>query len=579
VKFTTRPIVRGRRGVLSSGHQLATAAGYRMFERGGNAFDAAVAAGFALQVLEPCENGPGGEASIILYPAREGRVRTLCAQGFAPAAATIQRFRSLGLEWVPDSGLLPATVPGAVGGWLLMLREYGTLSVEQVLEPARELAAEGFPVFEHLHEHIAQHREVFSSLWPTTGDLYLRDGDAPPVGSLLKNPALAQVYRRMMEAAGKHSTREDQIRAAHRSFYQGETAEAMAAFCRQEVPTRDGEAYRGLITAEDLKRYRAQIEEPVEAVFGTHTVYKNGPWCQGPVFLQQLKLLERLTLEDLEPASAEFFHVVVESWKLAAADRLAYYGDPRFDRVPLEWLLSDAYNDQRAALIDRQRASGEIRPGRIPGHEPFDWRKAAKEVAVARSDTTFVCAADNEGNLVAATPSGGWIMSSPVIPELGFPLGTRGVIFHLDERRPNALAPGKRPRTTLTPTLVADESGPFLAFGTPGGDSQDQLTLQFYLYFTLYGYSLQEAVEAPFAVSSHHVDSFSHSVRLNEVQLDRRAKASAPRLEELGHVIRLTPQPYLGQVQAVTLSRAEEGRVVLSAAAAPGNCKTCAFGW
>lgn len=523
-----RPEIAGPRGAVASTHWLATQAGMAMLERGGNAFDAATAAAFVQQVVEPHLNGPGGDVPILVHRPGED-VRVICGQGPMPAAATTGRFRELGLTAVPGSGLLAACVPGAVGAWLRLLLEYGRLRLADVLAPAIHHAEHGHPVLPKAAEMIAALAPLFRDEWAESGRTYLPGGEPPRPRSRLRNPALAVTYRRLVDEAGSGGTREAQIERAVAAFYTGFVAEAIDKYlATAEVVDATGHRNGGLLTGEDLASWRAGMEDAVGLDYRGLRVHKPGPWSQGPVFLQQLALLEPLDLAGAGRGSAEHVHAVVESAKLAFADREAWYGDPEHTDVPLAALLERGYTDQRRALIGAE-ASGVLRPGSPDGRTPWipevtgeplttrspswltqldDGVPAVVRLTQAGGDTCCVTAADAEGNMVVATPSGGWLKSSPVIPGLGFPLGTRGQMAWLVDGHPNSLAPGKRPRTTLSPTLVLRDGRPHLAFGTPGGDQQDQWTLNFFLNHVEFGLSPQEAVEATTFHTDHVPSSF-----------------------------------------------------------------------
>jgi gamma-glutamyltranspeptidase / glutathione hydrolase len=514
--FATRPELRGSFGMVASTHWLASATGMAVLERGGNAFDAAVAAGFVLQVVEPHLNGPGGEVPILAAPAAHGRVLVVNGQGPVPAAATVERFRDLGLDLIPGTGLLPACVPGAFGAWLLLLRDHGTLCLRDVLEPAAGYAEAGFPAGPRIGAAIAAMEQVFRAEWPSSAEVWLTGG-VPAPGGRLRNPALAATWRRLLgEAEAASSERDGQIEAALAAFYEGFVAEAIAGFLASaEVMDVSGRRHRGLLDGDDLAGWRATVEEPVSVASHGWTVCKTGPWGQGPVLLQQLRLLEGFDLEGMGLGSAAYVHAVTECAKLAFADREAWYGDPAAVDVPLDGLLDPAYADARRALVGDE-ASLELRPGspagrapRLPtagtGHAGDDGLVSGEPTF---GDTCHIDVVDRHGNLVAATPSGGWLQSSPVVPGLGFCLGTRAQMLWLEEGLASSLRPGLRPRTTLSPSLALRDGEPRLAFGTPGGDAQDQWTLQFFLAHTRFGLDLQVAIDTPSFQSDHFPSSF-----------------------------------------------------------------------
>jgi len=537
VSFTTRPELRGTFGMVASTHWLASATGMAMLERGGNAFDAAVGTGFTLQVVEPHLNGPGGDLPIVLWSAERGEPLVVCGQGTAPAAATIERFRELGHELVPGTGLLAACVPGAFDGWLLLLRDFGTLGLDDVLEQAIGYAEQGYPVIPGITATI-ERTEPLLRTWPSSAELYL---PAPRPGTLFRNPALAATYRRILEEAGTGS-REARIERARNAFYRGFVADEIDRFS-----TANG----GLVAGGDLAGWQAAVEAPVTFDYHGYTVCKTGPWGQGPVFLQQLALLAGLDLPDLDVGSVEYVHTVVECAKLAFADRDAFYGDPAFVEVPLDHLLSPEYSDERRLLVG-DSASGELRPGggRLPTLVDAPETVGAGEPT--RGDTVHLDVADRFGNLVSATPSGGWLQSSPVIPSLGWPLGTRAQMFWLEEGLPSSLAPGKRPRTTLSPTIALREGEPYLAFGTPGGDQQDQWSLHVFLEHVHGGLDLQASIDRP----NFHTDHFPASFYPRQVELrslsieDRFGGDVLDELRARGHDVRATGDWSLGRVSA-----------------------------
>jgi gamma-glutamyltranspeptidase/glutathione hydrolase len=580
MSFTTRPELRGTFGMVASTHWLASAAGMAVLEQGGNAFDAAVAAGFTLQVVEPHLNGPGGDLPAIVWPAARGEPVVLCAQGPAPRAATIERYRDeLGLELVPGTGPLAAVVPGAFGGWLALLRDFGTLPLRDVLRFAIGYAEEGYPVLPRIADAIRNVEPLFREDWSTSAALYL---PVPPAGSLHRNPQLAATYRRLVdEAEARASSREEQIEAALEAWYGGFVAESFLSFQEHEWLDSSGERHRGLLTEDDLRGWRAAYEPPLEADYHGLTVLKAGPWSQAPVFLQQLRLLEGFDLQAMGHASEQYVHTVTECAKLAFADREAWYGDPAFVDVPLDDLLSRAYADERRALVGEE-SSGELRPGSPGGREP---RLAvpAEVLGLApgvgeptRGDTVHLDVVDRFGNMVAATPSGGWLWGAPVIPELGFCLGTRAQMFWLEEGLPNSLEPGKRPRTTLSPTLVARDGEPVLALGTPGGDQQDQWTLQVFLAHVHFGMDLQAAIDAP----NHHTEAFPSSfypraTKRRHVAVEERAgDATLAGLRARGHEVQVSPAWSLGRVSAA--GREPDGQ--LKAAANPRGMQGYAVG-
>jgi gamma-glutamyltranspeptidase / glutathione hydrolase len=586
--FTTRPELRGTHGMVASTHWLASAAGMGILERGGNAFDAAVAAGFVLQVVEPHLNGPGGEVPMLLYGAERDDVVVVCGQGPAPAAAQPARFAELGLDLIPGDGLLAACVPGAFDAWMLLLRDFGTLGLADVMEPAIAYAERGYPLVANIRTAVEGVEQLLREEWTTSAECYLPGGEPPRAGELFRNRALAETYRRVVtESERAASTREGRIDAARDAFYRGWIAEAIADWLEDaEVMDSSGRRHRGLLDGDDLARWEATLEAPVTLDYHGHTVCKTGPWGQGPGMLQQLAMLAGFDLEAMGPGP-DYVHTVVECAKLAFADRDAWYGDPDFTDVPLAALLSAGYADERRRLI-AETASDALRPGTVEGAEPRlpPLEEAAAGAATSEptlalfrhdlGDTCHLDVADRHGNLVSATPSGGWLHGSPLVPGLGFCLGTRAQMFWLTEGLPNSLEPGKRPRTTLTPTLVLRDGAPYMAMGTPGGDMQDQWSLAMLLGHLHFGLDLQAAIDAPMFHTNHLASSFyPREVRLREVEIEERAgEATLDELRRRGHDV-LVQEPWsLGRVSAV----AREPTGILKAGANPRGMQGYAVG-
>lgn len=523
--FTTRPEITGSFGVVATTHWIATAVGMGILERGGNAFDAGVAVAFVLQVVEPHLNGPGGDVPVLIYDAKKKKPEVICGQGPAPAAATIARFREMGLDMVPGSGLLATCIPGSFDAYMLLLRDYGTMSVEDVLAPAISYAKNGYPLVSRICETIATVENLFRDHWHTSAALYLPNGSIPKPGEIFRNEKLAETYARVLsEAKSAPGNREAQIERARKTWSQGFIAEAIDAYCRNnEVMDSSGTPHRGLLTGQDMAGWNAFVEAPISYDYRDYTVYKAGPWTQGLVLLQQLALLKGYDLDKLDPCGAEFIHLQVECAKLAFADRDVFYGDPKFGEIPVAQLLSESYNAERRKQIT-DKASMELLPGTIPGFgKAIGMREGSSREAVSafgtgeptvgkisaeRGDTVHFDIIDRDGNMISVTPSGGWLQSSPVIPELGFCLGTRAQMFWLDEEHPASLQPGKRPRSTLSPTFAMRDGKPYLAWGTPGGDQQDQWAAQFLLRHIHAGYNLQQAIDAPAWHSEHFPASF-----------------------------------------------------------------------
>ena len=603
--FTTRPQLAGTFGMVASTHWLASAAGLAVLEKGGNAFDAAVATGLVLQVVEPHLNGPGGEGPVIGYDAAGDGVFVLDGQGVAPAAATIEAYTALGLDLVPGNGLLAATVPAAFGTWMRLLG-HGLLPLREVMEYAIGYARDGYPMLATASATIDAVSGLFRDHWPTSAEIYM-DGGVPAPGARFTNKPLADCYTRILdEAEAAGPGRETQIEAARRAWYEGFVAEAIDAYlAAAEVMDITGERHRGLLTGQDMASWRSSAEAPATLEFGGLTVCKTGPWGQGPVFLQQLALLRGFDLAAMGAGSTDLVHTVTECAKLAFADREAWYGDPRQTSVPLAELLSAGYADQRRALVGPE-ASADLRPGApaglmpgLPGYalagfpvaDPAlgffrpDGRTLARAgggglgdptlggtlpAAAAPAtrgpaprgrapelgpgDTCHLDVADRFGNMVSATPSGGWLQSSPVIPGLGFCLGSRAQMFALTPGFASSLAPGRRPRTTLSPSLALRGGEPYLAFGTPGGDQQDQWTMGFFLNHTVFGMNLQEAIDAPAYHTDHFPSSFypRGSVPRSLSAEERVGAHVLARLRQRGHDVEVRPPWSLGRISAVS---------------------------
>ncbi|MEU2537282.1 gamma-glutamyltransferase family protein [Streptomyces iakyrus] len=606
--FTTRPTLQGTFGMVSSTHWLASQSAMAVLENGGNAYDAAVAGAFVLHVVEPHLNGPAGEVPILLAPAG-GEVRVLCGQGVAPAGATVAHYRGLGLDLVPGTGPLAAAVPGAFDAWMLLLRDHGTLALEDVLKYAIGYAEHGHAPVERVGETVETVRELFETEWTSSADVYLPGGKAPRPGELFANPALAATWKRLLAETAGAGDRQARIEAARQVWRTGFIADALVRQAGR--PTRDtsGRRHTGTLTAADLAAWSATYETPATYDWNGWTVCKPGPWSQGPVLLQQLALLP----PELPPyGSADYVHLLVENCKLAMADREAWYGDAA--DVPLDDLLSDPYNTARRALVG-ERAENDLRPGspggrtpRLCAHarvaaaaqegfdalgvgEPTVAKSPASPVpgepeiladGTTRGDTCHLDVVDRWGNMVSATPSGGWLQSNPVVPELGFPLGTRLQMTWLEEGLPNSLTPGRRPRTTLTPSIALRDGVPVMAFGTPGGDQQDQWQLHFFLAVALRapvrgGPDLQGAIDAP----NWHNDSFPGSfyprgMRPGSVTVESRTDpAVVGDLRRRGHDVTVGGPWSEGRLCAVARDP-ETG--VLSAAANPRGMQGYAVG-
>ncbi len=575
---TTRPELLGTFAMVASSHWLASAAAMAAMEKGGNAFDAVCTAGFVLQVVQPHMSGPAGEAPMIFSHRGQTPLRVLAGQGPAPAAASIEAYRDLGFEMAPGSGLMAATVPAAVDSWMCLLRDYGSLSLGEVLAPAIGYARDGHPVRPAVSEMIGTVRDLFLTEWQSSAAVYLVRGDAPEPHSLYRIPALAETYLRILrEAEAGGGNRERQIERARKVWREGFIAEAIDKFCREaEQLDSSGQRHGGLLTGQDIAAWEASYEAPLTYDYHGITLAKCGPWSQGPVMAQQLALLKGFDLAAMDPLGPDFVHTVIECAKLAFADREKFYGDPNFVEVPMGVLLSDQYNDQRRALISED-ASLELRPGEVPGYGAKTMLEGSIGGGVlgtgepgavlegqVQSDTVHIDCADRFGNMVAATPSGGWLQSSPVVPGLGFPLGTRAQMFWLDGDHPSGLAPGKRPRTTLSPSFALRDGRPWLAFGTPGGDAQDQWPLYVLLRHLHFGLNLQEAIDLPMFETYHFPNSFwPRAAEPGHLGLEGRFPPETVKaLRERGHRVEEQAPWSIGRMMAV----AKEGPILKGAA-------------
>ncbi len=568
----------GFRGAVASEHTLSAQAGMDMLKGGGNAFDAAAAAVFVEQVVNPHMATLGGECPMLLYVAAENRVVSVNGNTQAPKRASLEACLERGLTEMPSQGVLAAGPPAAFAALVDMLARYGSLPLETVLEPAVALAGDGFPAHEGLISMpgfgLADNRLRFHEEWRESGRIYLHaDGSIPEPGERLRNPPLASLLQTLADEARRASGIREGMIAARNGFYRGEAAKAVDSFVRE----RDG-----FLTMEDMASFETLFEEPASCTFMDTTVFKCGPWSQGPVFLQLLGLLEGFDLRAMGHNSPDALHVWIEAAKLAYADREQYYADPRHVTVPMNELLSPSYARVRRALIDPNRADGGHRPGDpsaglplLPADRVFRFQRWGY-------GTVHVDVVDAMGNMVAATPSGGWISGSETVPALGFPLTTRLQTFFLDPRHPNALAPGKRPRTTLSPSLAFRKGRPWMVFGTMGGDQQDQWTNQFFLNRVVFGMGMQEAIEAPKITCDHIPGTFApHDAYPRRVRLEGRIPAEvAEHLRRRGHLAEVDGEWSAGFICGIACG--EDG--LLEAGADPRGARAgvfpaCALAW
>jgi gamma-glutamyltranspeptidase/glutathione hydrolase len=506
-----RPEFRATTHAIAAGHYLATMAGLRQLEAGGNAIDAGVAAGLCLGVLQSDFVSVAGVAPIMLYLAAEERVTTFAGVGTWPAAATLDEVLRRGGGTLPE-GALRTVVPAAPDAWITALRRYGTRRFADVAADAIALAADGFPMYELMAARIAANERTLLR-WPSTAALFLPNGRPPYPGERFRQPALARTLARMVDAERRAFAggRDAGLRAARDEFYRGTIAEEIAAFIQGEG---------GLLTFEDLVGFQVEETAPVAAGFRDTTVYACGPWSQGPALAEALQIAEAAGVDRLPHNSPRYLHALLESLKLAFADREAYIGDPAFVDVPLTEILSAAYAERQAARIDPRRASPSLpEPGL--GGAPAAQRPAPAAAGAGASDTTYVCAVDRWGNVFSATPSDGF--NGPVPPGIGCVISPRGSQSWLEPTHPSAVAPGKRPRLTPNPAIARRADGWVMPFGTPGGDVQVQAMLQVLLNVVAFGMPPQMAVETPRVATYSQPDSFfPHEARPGVVRAEAR---------------------------------------------------------
>jgi len=565
----------GTHGMVTSTHYLASVEGLQVLREGGNAIDAGAAMWFCQTLLKPHLLGVAGEVPILLYLNNEEKVIAVNGQGPAPMAANIDWFKEQGYPMIPEDGFTPACVPGAFDAWMMLLEEYGTMDLPRILEPAIMIATDGFPMYPTLASYLENLKKRFQEEWSSTASIYLREGRAPVVGELQRNPDWARTMTKVTEEYRKASSRSAGYDAVRKYFYDGPIAKTIIDFM-QSFKCRDvyGKENYGLMTLEDMSGYHASFENSVSLEYKGLSVHKCGPWTQGPVFLQLLRLLEGYDLNSMGHNTVEYIHTLVEAMKLAFADREQYYADPEFEDVPLDWLLSKEYASERRGLIDPDKANLLHRPG---GVEPTMLEESGHK-AWFDGDTVHLESVDHEGNMLSATPSGGWLRTSPIVPGLGFPMGTRAQFMYLDPKHIECLKPGKRPSTTLTPSLVTQEGKPYMVFGTPGGDKQEQWTIQFFLNYHEFGMNVQEALDAPSVHTSHFPASFwPHTVKPGEVSLEPRIPFDvAEGLRKKGHKVIYSTSWSHGRCLAI---RYDPLTGLMSGGASPRTSEPYAIGW
>jgi gamma-glutamyltranspeptidase / glutathione hydrolase len=572
---TMRPVIRGREAAVSSMRAQATEAARRILEAGGNAFDAAVAGQAALGITDFADNGMGSDAVVLVYVAREKKVYSINAEPRAPKLATIEWYEKNNGGRIPESdGLLSGGLPGVVDAWYLLLDRWGTMSFEQVLQPAIELSQNGFPLGESSADDIAETKKILK--YPTTLKIYLPNGKLPKPGEIFRNPDLARTLRKLVEAeqANKAQGRHEALKSARDRFYKGDIARELAAF---------SEANGGLFRYQDFTAYTAEIETPVSIDYRGYRVYKNPSASQGPAELIALNLLEGFDLRALGHNSPDFLHTSVEAMKLAMADREKYLGDQDFIKIPYEGLLSKGYARERRTLIDPQKASLDLRPG-----SPEKFVKSASALnqrlhpvlggnASHDGDTSYIAVVDKARNMVSFEPS---LHSSfgtgMVMGTTGLILNCRGDYYSLVRGEANALEPGKRPRSTLQSTLVMKDGRPYAILGSPGGDDQLMRTMQTLINLLDFGMNIQQAIEAPrWSSRSFPGSPFPHTMHPGDMAVEARIpEATRQALIARGHKLRVMPAWSLGSNAGIVIDSSD----VLSAGADP-RVEAYAWAW
>lgn len=582
----TRPTIMGTNGMVACGHWLASDAGANILKKGGNAFDAGAATVLAQSVLEFDLFGLGGEVPILIYPAKENKVYSVDGNMTAPRGVSFDYFQKNGILMIPGDGFLAAGVCAVVDALVLVLDKWGTKSFAEVAADAIRLADKGFPMYNSFRNRIINTEKRFREEWPSSTAVFLPNGKVPAYGEIFIQKDLANTLKKLVAAevqakkAGKN--RSAALKAVRDRFYKGDIAEAIVKF-QQTFECKDdtGKKHKGLLTLDDFKAYSAKLREPWTVNYMGYDVYKCGSWTQGPVFLQTLNILESFDLKTLKHNSADYLHVWIEAAKLAHADRHQYYGDPDFVDVPQKGLLSKEYAKERAKLIDKTKASTEFisgdawkyndkpAPAKKMGFYPREWT----------AGTTGTRVMDAQGNMFSATPSGGWFNTSPIIPGLGFVLGTRAQMFDVDKPdSPRAWAPGKRPTTSLTPTLVIKDGKPFCILGTPGGDDQDQVTNQSFLNLVVFGMEVQSAIDEPKVVTKHFPSLFYPHQSFPAV-MNANPGISPEVIKELqarGHKVTVLKAQF---TDATTMIMYNPVTKVMSGGASPARDKQYVIGW
>ncbi|MYC30834.1 MAG: gamma-glutamyltransferase family protein [Chloroflexi bacterium] len=565
---TYRPLIAGRTHMAAAGHYLATAAAYRILEQGGNASDAGVAAGIALNVTLPQYTSFGGVAPVMIHDAARGETVTIAGLGRWPKAASVDYFEANHGGQLPG-GVLRTVTPSAADAWLSAIQLYGTMTFEQVVTPALELAENGFPIPQSLHRALAREEEKFANgsrdprIWGTTLDTFFPGGKALGAGEVAVQKELANTFRRLVsvERGASGKGRVMAIQAARDLFYRGDMAHKMVEFNR---------AQGGLLSLDDMGEFEAKLEPPTSIDYKGIDVFTCGPWCQGPTTIQALGILSGFDLKGMGHNSPDYLHTLIESLKLAFADRHSYYGDPDFVDVPMKGLLDPDYAAQRRQQIDPSRACPDMPragdPWAYQGYGSQNGRRAnpahPEPVAGAvEPDTSYVCVVDRWGNGFSATPSDGF-SSAAAVPGLGFAMSTRGYQTWLDRDHPACLMPGKRPRLTPNPAMAFRDGKLWMPFGTPGGDVQCQSMTQLFLNVAEFGMDVQQAIEQPRVASWSFPDSgFPHNYTPGAMSAEGRIDPETIKeLERRGHKVDVWDDwtPRMGALNAITIDRQRE---------------------
>jgi gamma-glutamyltranspeptidase/glutathione hydrolase len=583
---TMRPVIRGRQAAVASMKAEATEAARRILEAGGNAFDAAVGGQAALGVTDFSLNGMGSDAVVLVYNAREKKVYSVNAEPRAPKLATIEWYEKNNGGKIPESdGLLSGGLPGVVDAWYTLLDRWGTMSFEQVLQPAIELAENGFPLSERGASYIAGSKKILK--YPTTVKIYLPNGRPPQAGEILRNPDLARTFKKLVEAerANQAKGRHEALKAARDRFYKEDIARELAAF---------SEANGGLFRYEDFAEYTAEVETPVSINYRGYQVYKNPSASQGPTELFALNILEGYDLKALGHNSADFLHISVEAVKLAMADREKYLGDMDFIKIPYDGLLSKDYARERRKLIDPAKASLELRPGMpekfagqadavAPGSASAGSSEKDRPVhavldgnASHNGDTSYIAVVDKDRNMVSFEPSLHSLFGTGVVMgDTGILFNCRGDYYSLVRGEANALEPGKRPRSTLQSTLIIKDGQPYAILGSPGGDDQVMRTMQTLINMIDFGMNIQQAIEAPrWSSRAFPASPFPHTMYPGDMAVESRIpEATQKVLIARGHKLHVDPPWSLGSNAGIVVD-AKTG--VLSAGADP---RVDAYAW